>query len=114
MIGTDNDSSLLSTAVKLDESNIATLCNELSDIFDWFTLGLNLGVPYHKLEEVRRNYSVEGHGALRRETLVLWLRRTSNASWRDVVQALRQMEEENVAGRIERKYFVASKLHSTM
>ena len=112
--GTDNDSSLLSTAVKLDESDIAPLCNELSDIFDWFALGLNLGVPYHKLEEVRRNYSVEGHGALRRETLILWLRRTFNASWRDVVGALQRMGENTVAGRIEQKYIVASKYHSTL
>lgn len=112
--GTDNDSSLLSTAVKLDESDIATLCNELSDIFNWFALGLNLGVPYNKLEEVRRNYSVEGLDACRRESLVLWLRRTPSASWRDVVGGLQQMGENTVAGRIERKYIVASKYHSTL
>lgn len=112
--GTDNDSSLLSTAVKLDESDIATLCNELTGIFDWFTLGLNLGVQYHQLQEIRRSYSVEGYGALRRETLVLWLRRTPNVSWRDVVRALRKMEEGSVAGRIEQKYILACELHSTV
>jgi len=51
---------LLSTAVKPD---IATLCNELTSISDWFTLGVNLGVPHHQLEEVCSNYSVEGLGA---------------------------------------------------
>ena len=103
---------LLSTAVKPD---IATLCNELTGISDWFTLGLNLGVPHHKLEEVRSNYSVEGLSACRRETLVLWLQRTPNASWRDVVAALRRMGENIVAERIELLYIVgpvhASKLY---
>ena len=82
---------ILSTAVKLEESDIATLCIELISISDWFTLGLNLGVPHHQLKEVRSNYSVEGLGACRRETLVLWLQRTPSASWRDVVGTLQRM-----------------------
>ena len=110
----NNDSSLLSTTVKLEESGIATLCNELTGISDWSTLGLNLGVPYCLLKEIRSNYSTEGCGACRRETLVLWLKHTPNASWRDVVQALRQMGENAVAERIEQKYILASKLHSTV
>ena len=110
----NNASSLLSTAVKLEESDVATLCNELTGISDWFTLGLNLGVSYRLLKEVRSNYSVEGCGACRRETLALWLQRAPNASWRDVVGALRKMEEDSLAGRIEQKYILASKLHSTV
>ena len=113
-MGANNDSSLLSTAVKLEESDIATLCNELKNISDWFTLGLSLGVPYHLLKEVRSNYAVEGLGACRRETLVLWLQRTPNASWRDLAGALRQMGVNAVAKRIEQKYILASKLHSTV
>ena len=108
----------LSTAVKLEGSDIATLCNELTGISDWCTLGLNLGVPYHLLEEVRRNYSVEGLSACRRETLVLWLQRVPSASWRDVVAALRQMGENIEAKTIEQKYIVgpmsASKLQCCM
>ena len=114
----NSDSSLLSTAAKLEESDLAILCNELTSISDWFTLGLNLGVPHHQLEEVRRNYSVEGLSACRRETLVLWLQRVPNASWRDVVAALRQMRENTEAERIEQKYIVgpvpASKLQCCM
>ena len=102
----------MSTAVKLEESDIAMLCNELTDISDWFMLGLNLGVPYRLLKEIRSNYSVEGCGACRRETLVLWLQRTPNASWRNVVGALRQMGENAMAERIEQKYILASKLYN--
>ena len=99
---------LLSIAVKLEGSDIPTLCNELSSISNWFTLGLNLGVPHHLLEEVRSIYSVEGLGACRRETLVLWLQRVPSASWRDVVEALRRMGENANAKMIELKYIVGS------
>ena len=108
----------MSTAVKLEGSDIATLCDELTGISDWFTLGLNLGVPHHQLKEVRSNYSVEGLGACRRETFSLWLQHTPSASWRDVVGALRQMRENIEAERIEQKYIVgpvpASKLQCCM
>ena len=100
--------------MKLEESDIATLCNELTGISDWFMLGLNLGVPYRLLKEIRSNYSVEGCCACRRETLVLWLQRVPNASWGDVVQALRQMGENAMAERIEQKYVLASKLYNTV
>ena len=83
--------------MKLEGLDIATLCNELTSISDWFTLGLNLGVPYRLLKEVRSNYSIEGLGALRRETLLLWLQRTPSASWSDVVGALRRMGENTEA-----------------
>ena len=97
--------------------HIATLCNELTSISDWFTLGLNLGVQYHQLQEIRSNYfQVEGVGACRRESLVLWLQRTPNALWRDVVGALRRMGEKTVAERIELQYIVrpahASKMYT--
>ena len=90
--------------MKLEGSDIATLCNELTSISDWFILGLNLGVPYPLLKEVRSSYSVEGSGACKRETLVLWLQHTPSASWGDVVGALQQMGENSVAERIQLKY----------
>ena len=98
--------------MKLEESDIATLCNELTSISDWFILGLNLGVPYHLLKEVRSNYSVEGLGACKRKTLVLWLRHTPSASWGDVVGALQQMGENSVAERIQLKY-IGGPLHAS-
>ena len=110
----NSDSSLLSTAAKLEESDIAILCNELTSISDWVTLGVNLGVPHHLLKEIRSNYAIEGLGACRREMLVLWLQCAPNASWRDLTGALRQMGVNAVAKRIEQKYILASKFHSTV
>ena len=113
-MGANNDSSLLSTAVKLEESDIATLSNELTSISEWVTLGVNLGVPYHLLKEIRTNYAIEGLGACRLEMLALWLQRAPNASWRGVARALQQMGENTAAKRVEQKYILASKLHSTV
>ena len=92
--------------MKLDA---VTLCNELTTITDWFSLGFNLGLQHYQLEEIRRNYFVDGISTCKRECLVLWLRCTSNASWGDVVQALHQMRENTEAERIKLKYIVASK-----
>ena len=112
--GTDNDSSLLSTAVKLDKPDIATLCNELTSISSWFTLGLNLGLQHHQLQEIRSNYfQVEGLGACRRESLALWLKRTPSASWRHVVGALRRMGENTEAERIELKFIIGGPAHAS-
>ena len=99
-----------SITVKLDSKDTVTLCNELTSISDWFALGLNLGLQHHQLETIRRNFSVEGIDACRRECLALWLRCTTSASWKDVVRALRHMRENAEAERIELKYIVASKL----
>ena len=101
--------SLLSIAVKPDT---ATLCNELGSVSDWHTLGLNLGVKDHELDQIERSHPTEGCGRWKRETFSLWLRRKSNASWQDVAGALRQMEENTVAERIELKYNDTSKLRS--
>ena len=97
--------SLLSIAVKPD---VKTLCNELVSISDWRKLGLYFGVQDYELDQIERSRSAEGCDGWKRETFSLWLRRKSNASWRDVAGALRQMEENTVAERIELKYNITS------
>ena len=103
--------SLLSIAVKPDT---ATLCNELGSVSDWHTLGLNLGVKDHELDQIEKSHPTEGCSRWKQETFSLWLRRKSNASWQDVAGALRQMEENTVAERIELKYNDTSKLCSVL
>ena len=64
---------MIAVVINCSELDIATLCNELTSISDWFTLGLNLGVPPHQLEVIPRNCSVEGLDLCRPESLVLSL-----------------------------------------
>ena len=99
---------LLSNAVKPD---LQSICNELTSIYDWNTMGLNLGVQDYELAKIQRSHPTEGCDGWKRETISLWLRRTPNSSWKDVVGALQQMGENTLAERIEQKYITASKLH---
>ena len=102
----------MSTAAKLDT---ATLCNELVSVSDWCTLGLYLGVKDYELDQIETSHPTGGCGRWKQETFSLWLRCTPNASWGDVVGALRQMGENTLAERIELKYIMgpqhASKLY---
>ena len=104
---------MLSTTGRPDT---ATLCNELASVSDWHKLGLHLGVRDYELDQIKRSRPAEGCDGWKQETFSLWLRRTSSASWRDVVGALRRMRENTIAERIELKYIVgpahASMLHT--
>ena len=88
----------------LGRPDTATLCNELVSVSDWRTLGLNLGVQHYELDQIETSHPTGGCGRWKQETFSLWLRRTPRASWRDVIRALRRMEENTVAETIEQKH----------
>ena len=78
------------------------LSSELASVIDWFSLGLNLGLQKHELTKIERDY--QGNDRRRVEMLDLWLHRTPNVTWEDVVTALQQMGENTVAEIIREKY----------
>ena len=82
--------------------NFNDLCAELKTVNDWHQLGINLLVPADDLIEIERN--CQGNRRRKAEMLDLWLRRTPNAVWKDVVDALQQMGENRVAENIRQKY----------
>ena len=82
--------------------NLHNLSSELASVIDWFSLGLNLGLQKHELTKIERDY--QGNDRRRVEMLDLWLHRTPNATWEDVVRALQQMGENVVAENIREKY----------
>lgn len=94
--------------------NTAVLYSELTDVYDWYTLGLNLGVQETELQHIQRSYSTEGSRRWKQETISLWLRQTPGASWENVVKALQKMGENKVAEKIELKYIPGSKFHSVI
>ena len=62
---------------------------------------MNLGIKMHKLEEIR----LACHGDLemcKNRLYDTWLRQNTNPSWKEVVDALEQMEEKNLADKIRR------------
>ena len=82
--------------------HLHNLSSELASVIDWFSLGLNLGLQKHELTKIERDY--QGNDRRRVEMLDLWLHRTPNATWEDVVRALQQMGENVVAENIREKY----------
>ena len=99
---TDRASSKPST----DVLNARNLSLELETVTaNWYQLGINLGLQTHDMNKIERDY----HGSDRQmlQTLDLWLRRTSTASWVDVIHALQKMGENRVAESIRQKYFRA-------
>ena len=92
--------------------NLKDLSTELVMVINWFLLGINLGLPKHELSKIQQNYAHQGNDQQRVEMLYLWLQRTPNATWEDVVRALEQMGENRVAENIHEKYIrVRSKLY---
>ena len=84
--------------------NLKNLSSELAAVINWFLLGINLGLPKHELSKIQQNYASQGIDQQRLEMLYLWLQRTPNATWEDVVRALQQMGENRVAENIREKY----------
>ena len=85
-----------------DALKVEDLSSELKAVTDWHQLGSCLGLPTHELKQIERDY--QGNERRKQEMLDLWLRRKPDAGWRDVVSALRKMEENAVAERIRQKY----------
>lgn len=83
---------------------IQVLSEELSTVTDWYQLGMKLGVPDHKLDEIQRNHPTDGVSRWRDEVLSLWLRLTPNASWKNVIRALQRMGEKALAESIRHRY----------
>ena len=88
--------------VKVGALDAGILSSELKTVINWHQLGLNLGLPKHELDKIERDY--QGNDRQRLEMLDKWLQRTSNATWRDVVNPLKQMGENSVAESIRQKY----------
>ena len=78
------------------------LSNELSEITDWHSLGVKLGVRPGQLCKIEANHTTVDRK--KHELLALWLGNNPNPSWEEIVRVLQQMGEDTVATRIKQKY----------
>jgi len=83
---------------------IKSLMHQLEDIVrKWYQLGMELGLPPSKLEEIEVN---NPGNVLRCKRLMLqeWERRpTLKPSWSSLVDALREMNENTIADRMSQQ-----------
>ena len=87
-----------------DILNVKNLSSELTTITNWYQLGLYLNLQTHDLNNIQLDHAHHGNERQMVEMLSLWLRRTPNATWGDVVSALQQMGENRVAENIRQKH----------
>jgi len=96
-------SRVLRLASATNELNVKNLSYELRTVVcKWYQLGIRLGIPPWQLSIIGEKKSAERRMV---ETLTLWLQYApTTASWKDVVIALQEMEENRVAERIHDKF----------
>ena len=87
-----------------DILNVKNLSSELTTITNWYQLGLYLNLQTHDLSKIQQDHAHHGNDRQMVEMLSLWLRRTPNATWGDMVNALQQMRENRVAENIRQKH----------
>ena len=80
------------------------LVEAVTDVIDWHTLGLKLNLTKSKLDGINITYHVHGVERLKTEMFDAWLKSSPNASWRDLISALKSMNEHRVASDIAARY----------
>ena len=82
------------------------LLTECISVSDWHTLGIQLGLTTSRLNDIHTTYHVHGVKRLKTEMFDAWLKSSPNASWADLITALRNMDENRVAKNIEEKFYL--------
>ena len=76
----------------------------MAEVSDWHTLGIQLDLRGDQLDEIEQSHPTAGVVRWKSEVLKKWLHSNTNASWENVVSALQNMKECELAERIRRKY----------
>ena len=87
--------------------HLVTACKRVSD---WHTLGIQLDLTTSQLYNIHVTYHVHGVDRLKTEVFDVWLKSSPNASWTNLITALRAMDEERVASDIEAGWIPGNEL----
>ena len=85
-------------------NDLCAVCDSIVEVTDWFTLGLTLNLPSHRLEWIQRERGFN-EKERQRNMISLWLN-NGDASWRALVQGLtnQQVNKCQVAKRISEQH----------
>jgi hypothetical protein len=88
--------------------DIRSLSHLLASVYSWENLGVKLGITMQKLQDIKQQH--QGDLEMCKNKLYdLWLRQTPDPSWRDVVSALEQVDENSLADKIRRIFMSSGK-----
>jgi len=96
---------LLSTDVP--SPTVQLLVSELTAVTDdWFTFGVLLGVPPSRLKAIQASKGQGGVQQWKVDMFQAWLDNKLDASWEDIVSALKQLENLRLATKLKKKYLM--------
>ena len=78
---------------------------ECESVNDWNMLGTQLDLTPSQLNNIHVTYHAYGVDRQKQEMFKVWLKSSPNASWTDLITALRNMDENRVANEIEKKVY---------
>ena len=87
------------------------LVNELKEVTEWQSLGLNLGLGMAAIKEIEQDH--QDMARRRMETLDRWVRKEAKASWVMVIEALEKMSELRLASKLREKYYTQQQITSS-
>ena len=80
--------------------SVKHLLTKCKNVTDWHTLGIHLDLTTSQLNDIRVTYHAEGVNRLKTEMFTVWLKSSPDASWTDLIRALRAMDENTIASEI--------------
>lgn len=92
---------------------IRSLSLLLASVYNWENLGVKLGITMQKLQEIKQQYH-DDLEMCKNRLYDMWLRQTTEPSWREIVDALEQIEENNLADKIRRRVFLQPSAESEL
>ena len=75
----------------------------MTQVVDWFPLGLQLGLGLPELKQLQMDYPGDAQRC-KTEVLDWWLRNSRECSWETLAEALKTMEYEVLAENLRRKF----------
>ena len=87
------------------------LVNELKEVTEWQSLGLNLGLSMAVIKEIEHDH--QDMARRRLETLDRWIRKEANPSWVMVIEALEKVSELRLANKLREKYCTQQQISSS-
>ena len=82
------------------------LSEELKNVYDWYVFGVALGIPVSKLDCIKSQKPFDTAESWKISMYSVWLRANADASWKQVVQALEQTSNLDLAAAVKRKYLL--------
>ena len=79
------------------------LMNELVSVVDWQLLMISMGMEKYENDKIERNFRCD-IDRQKQEAFDKWLRKKPDACWKDVIDALYEIEEITLASSLAKRY----------